>query len=105
MIITPGAGIAPHCTIHHAPMTLAELSDGSLKMKVFRCDEPGCTRTYDLVNGYFDIVGGRALWDKTQQLCPNDGTRMYLETAGVQTETWRCGQLDCGYSQEFHKTP
>ena len=97
MIVTMREGIAPLCDKHRSPMKLSRYEGDSLGMNAFACTSPGCTRAYNTSSGYLDVVDGRILLQKEQQLCPEDGTAMFLEFVSPpkSVEHWRCGQINC----------
>jgi hypothetical protein len=89
-------GIAPLCDKHKSPTTLSRYEGGSFGMHAFACDKSECTRAYNTSSGYFDVVNGSVVLRKEQQLCPVDGTAMFLESVRQGgAEIWRCGQINC----------
>ena len=100
MVVTTRDGIVPLCDKHKTPMTLSRYEGGSFGMRAFGCNQTGCTRVYNTSNGYLDVIEGRLLLQKEQQLCAEDGTAMFLESVSLngQLETWRCGQKNCDKS-------
>ena len=96
MIVSMREGIRPLCDKHKAPMVLEGFADRGLAFRAFACNEFSCTRRYNQANGYFDVVGGRILLEKTRRPCPDDETPMFLEMVNEdKTELWRCAQINC----------
>jgi hypothetical protein len=99
MIVTTREGIVPLCDKHRSPMRPYRYEGGSFGMNAFSCTDQGCTRAYNTSSGYLDVVDGRILLQKEQQLCPEDDTAMFLESLAPSNngtvEMWRCGQKNC----------
>jgi hypothetical protein len=105
MIVTTRQGIIPLCDKHRTPTRISRYEGGSFGMNAFGCTESGCTRAYNTSSGYFDVVDGRILLQKEQQLCPEDGTAMFLESVSPpkSVELWRCGQINCNAAFALQK--
>jgi hypothetical protein len=103
MIVTMRPGIEPLCDKCLCPMPLSQFSESpGLTAKVFKCGEPGCTRAYVSSMGYFDIVNDQFARQKHQQICPEDGTPMFMDAISPEhIETWRCAQIGCDHSVRF----
>ena len=64
----------PVCDVHHTPMvfTLYEATNIQLVFHAHSCREQGCTRVYQLGQGYHDVVvPGRVLFEhRLRKECP-----------------------------------
>lgn len=87
------------CDRHLQEMTRITLQhDLESLAEVLACEVHDCTRNWDIYQGYFDVVGGEAQYDKAKtRVCPKDGAAMYLESQNAQTggEVWRCPHIGC----------
>ncbi len=110
MLVTMRPGIEPLCDECLVPMTRRQLTGLTVGRcgapEAFKCAETGCTRAYHSSLGYFDIVSNRNALQKGQQLCPKDGTPMYMNAISPEgIETWQCPQIGCNHSVKFAHDP
>jgi hypothetical protein len=96
--------VRPYCNLHTGEvMTPAEVSlvvdNDKCSFHAYRCQRPDCGRLYDIINGYFEIIGGRiARLAEHRRLCPDDELPMYLAQAasvGGSPDAYECSQFGC----------
>jgi hypothetical protein len=104
MIVTPKRGLKSLCDKHRTPMSPCQFIGSLSLLGAFACDTVGCTRCYDVVVGYFDVVGEKPLLEKQQQRCPDDDLPMYLDSVRTDSsETWCCGREGCLQSKIYRR--
>jgi hypothetical protein len=68
------------------------------KCPVYACGAEGCSRHYNVVAGYFDVMDGKIVSDRYgKQACGEDELALYLEFWDDQEheEIWRCPASGC----------
>jgi hypothetical protein len=106
-VVRMRTNIRPVCDTHYSSMSPAYLkwrigTDRGIT-PVFACEEIGCQRHYDIINGYFSLCGGRiGRQMSVLVLCPDDGVPMYLEKFDPQRSVrkWMCAQFGCNGRKE-----
>jgi hypothetical protein len=91
------ADFRPLCDRHYsAMMEPSTIQDSGATHRC--CAEPDCTRHYDAMDGYFDVISGSRLQGKydSPYSCPEHETKMYLAShnPSAKTETWACPFCD-----------
>lgn len=74
-----------------------EIGGEASTFSAFQCQEPGCSRYYNLIHGYFGIKAEKISRQDSQRHCRHEGAPMYLSTGpeGDGLVTYRCAQLGC----------
>ena len=102
MLVIMKKDIVPLCDRHHKPMQLAQFGASNIAMTliVHRCTVDACSRAYQHGFGYLDITDSVSFQDVFRRDCVEDEMTMYLaEIDASGAQVWRCGQLDCKYSE------
>jgi hypothetical protein len=107
MLMKTDSGIQPLCDECRAPMTETGLEDPSTAMRSvgYVCGNLGCqARAFSIDRGYYNIVGGRILADKSgSRLCSScrSGANMYLSvySSTAHEGLWRCSQRGCAHEE------
>ena len=101
----PRCNTGPHSAF---PMVLVHffgrVGPDSYSFAGFACAEPGCTRHYNITQGYFDVVDNEIKGLAEQELCPRCGSPMYIESfqpAGPVIRAFRCPQFGCKGSRDI----
>jgi hypothetical protein len=95
--------IVPLCDRDHAPMQLSQFrgSNIGLTFVAYKCTFQSCSRTYHHGSGYIDVTDVVSYQDVFRRDCAEDDMSMYLAEIDPRgTQTWRCGQVNCDYSEQ-----
>ncbi len=100
-------GIKVRCDKHpsYSEMVQLMLADppGHFRWYVRGCFVPGCGRLWDIWEGYFELVNGKPVSDRSKQhICPDDETAWYIRDFDPQggVTTWDCAQLHCNRGKQ-----
>jgi hypothetical protein len=96
----PEPEIFPLCDLHFSLMEPARRPDtkDAAGLPFFRCSISGCTRHYDPLHGYLDVINGQPLADQAEKTqCSRDERAMYMASynSGSRMEVWRCPDVSC----------
>jgi len=101
----PRCNAGSHSAYPMVPVHLfGRVGPDSYSFAGFACEQRGCTRYYNITNGYFDIVDNQIKGSAHQELCPLCGSPMYIESfepGGRVVREFRCPQFGCRSSRDM----